>query len=86
MGHPVHQPLDIYKQRHHVQFQPLTIKNVGFRANLILGVRQKNSDFENFTKENQDFCPSAARQNLTIAPIDLKPFLKGPQWTFVKSH
>ena len=36
----VHQPLPIYKYKetHHVQFQPLAIKNVDFSANLFLGV------------------------------------------------
>ena len=37
-------------------------------------------------RKNQGFCPSVARQKLTVAPIDLNSFLKGPQWTFVKSH
>ena len=37
-------------------------------------------------RKNQGFCPSTVRQNLTVAPIDLKSFLKGPRWTFVKSH
>ena len=37
-------------------------------------------------RKNQGFCPSVARQKLTIAPIGLNSFLKGPQWTFVKSH
>ena len=36
--------------------------------------------------KNQGFCPSEVRQKLTVAPIDLNSFLKGQQWTFVKSH
>ena len=34
-------------------------------------IRFRLSDYQNEYFENQGFCPSKARQNLTIAPIDL---------------
>ena len=65
-----------YRWWNHIQFQSQSIKNVDFRANLILGVGRKKLEFENFTKEKSRFSSFRSLPKINRSSDKLQLFFK----------